>query len=239
MQEAGEDFVIVDGRPYRRIPEDEHSRRHLLSQCGAALPHPRDREESEHQDHRQLRGAHALHPRRADADQFRHAEPVYALENGTQGWVLADLELERGASRRYPDRVDDDDACRSLQAQARALDAASRRARRIGARKSSAGSRIRSARPICSTCARRKNSHAGSLPGAVHAPGGQLVQATDQWVGVRNARIVLIDSEGVRAPVVASWLKQLGCDAYVLEGGTRAQASRASPRSPRLPALPP
>ena len=23
---------------------------------------------------------------------------------------------------------------------------------------------------------------AGSLPGAVHAPGGQLVQATDQWV---------------------------------------------------------
>ena len=32
---------------------------------------------------------------------------------------------------------------------------------------------------------------AGSLPGAAHAPGGQLVQATDQWVGVRNARIVL------------------------------------------------
>ena len=28
--------------------------------------------------------------------------------------------------------------------------------------------------------------------GAVHAPGGQLIQATDQWVGVRNARIVLV-----------------------------------------------
>src|SRR6185436_8737368 len=69
---------------------------------------------------------------------------------------------------------------------------------------------------------------AGSLPGAVHAPGGQLVQATDQWVGVRNARIVLLDSEGVRAPVVAAWLKQLGCDAYVLEGGTGSDvAARA------------
>ena len=64
---------------------------------------------------------------------------------------------------------------------------------------------------------------AGSLPGAVHAPGGQLIQATDQWVGVRNARIVLIDGgENVRAPVVASWLKQLGCDAYVLEGGVKS-----------------
>src|SRR5690606_9962968 len=64
---------------------------------------------------------------------------------------------------------------------------------------------------------------AGSLPGAQHAPGGQLIQATDQWVGVRNARIVLIDGgENVRAPVVASWLLQLGCDACVLEGGVQA-----------------
>ena len=29
----------------------------------------------------------------------------------------------------------------------------------------------------------------GSLPGAVHAPGGQLLQATDQYVGVRRARL--------------------------------------------------
>jgi rhodanese-related sulfurtransferase len=79
---------------------------------------------------------------------------------------------------------------------------------------------------------------AGSIPGAIHAPGGQLVQATDQWVGVRNARIVLVDSEGVRAPVVAGWLKQLGCDAYVLEEGTGAKLRVAPSEKPRLPALP-
>ena len=28
--------------------------------------------------------------------------PVYALENGTQGWFLADLPLEHGAQRHYP-----------------------------------------------------------------------------------------------------------------------------------------
>jgi rhodanese-related sulfurtransferase len=70
---------------------------------------------------------------------------------------------------------------------------------------------------------------AGSIPGAAHAPGGQLVQATDQWVAVRNARLVLIDGEGVRAPVVASWLKQLGCDVYVLEGG-RLRRVRSGPQ---------
>ena len=74
-------------------------------------------------------------------------------------------------------------------------------------------------------------------PAAVHAPGGQLVQATDQWVGVRNARIVLIDSEGVRAPVVAGWLKQLGCEVYVLEEGNRAKLSVPTPSVPALPAL--
>ena len=40
---------------------------------------------------------------------------------------------------------------------------------------------------------------AGHRPGSLNAPGGQLVQATDQWVGVRNARIVLVDDTGVRA----------------------------------------
>jgi rhodanese-related sulfurtransferase len=79
---------------------------------------------------------------------------------------------------------------------------------------------------------------AGSIPGAVHAPGGQLIQATDQWVGVRNARIVLIDGgENVRAPVVATWLKQLGCDVYVLEGGTKSGLKGTPAKNPPLPDL--
>jgi rhodanese-related sulfurtransferase len=72
----------------------------------------------------------------------------------------------------------------------------------------------------------------------VHAAGGQLIQATDQWVGVRNARIVLVDAEGVRAPVVASWLKQLGCDAYVLDGGIHSGLKTKPAEKPVLPDLP-
>jgi rhodanese-related sulfurtransferase len=58
---------------------------------------------------------------------------------------------------------------------------------------------------------------AGHLPGARSAPGGQLVQATDQYVGTLGARIVLVDDAEVRAVMTASWLRQMGWqDVFVL-----------------------
>jgi rhodanese-related sulfurtransferase len=45
------------------------------------------------------------------------------------------------------------------------------------------------------------------------------VQATDAWIAVRNARVVLVDDDGVRARMTAQWLKQMGHrDIHVLEG---------------------
>ena len=58
---------------------------------------------------------------------------------------------------------------------------------------------------------------AGHVAGAISAPGGQLVQATDQYVGTLGARLVLIDDAEVRAVMTASWLRQMGWkDVYVL-----------------------
>ena len=54
-----------------------------------------------------------------------------------------------------------------------------------------------------------------TLADAASAPGGQLLQATDAYVGVRGARVVLFDNDGVRAPVIASWLRQMGHDALL------------------------
>src|SRR5207249_4359091 len=60
----------------------------------------------------------------------------------------------------------------------------------------------------------------GHLAGARSAPGGQLVQATDAYMATRNARIVLIDDDGVRAVMTGSWLKQMGWpEVCVLDGG--------------------
>src|SRR5262249_35724865 len=58
---------------------------------------------------------------------------------------------------------------------------------------------------------------AGHIAGARSAPGGQLVQATDQYVGTLGARIVLVDDAEVRAVMTASWLRQMGWqDVHVL-----------------------
>ncbi|CAH2604035.1 conserved protein of unknown function [Rhodovastum atsumiense] len=61
---------------------------------------------------------------------------------------------------------------------------------------------------------------AGHRPGSLSAPGGQLVRATDAWIAVHNARIALIDDDGVRARMAAAWLRRMGHrDVFVVEGG--------------------
>ncbi|MCX7139295.1 MAG: rhodanese-like domain-containing protein, partial [Proteobacteria bacterium] len=60
---------------------------------------------------------------------------------------------------------------------------------------------------------------AGHLPGSVSAPGGQLVQSTDAYLGVRRSIAVLIDDNAVRATTTAAWLLQMGWqDVYVMNG---------------------
>src|SRR5262249_34539813 len=82
------------------------------------------------------------------------------------------------------------------------------------------------------------------VPGFAHAPGGQLIQATDQWLGVRGARLVVMDEECVRAPVVRVGRRALGHEPHVLEGGMEAAAGGAwkrpatpAPRSPSRPTI--
>jgi rhodanese-related sulfurtransferase len=151
---------------------------------------------------------------------FGVSNPVYALENGTQGWYLNDFTLEHGGTARYPDN-----------ASPRELDAARDAARALSAR--FGVPHIAAAQAIAWLADRSRTTFlcdvrtpeeyaTQTLPGAQHTPGGQLMQATDQYVGVRRARLVLFDTEGVRATVVASWLRQMGHDAVVLDGGLQA-----------------
>ncbi|MDQ8023419.1 MAG: rhodanese-like domain-containing protein [Moraxellaceae bacterium] len=166
------------------------------------------------------------------AQTLRHVglpNPVIALENGTQGWRLAGLELEHDSPREIPD-VDlaaTHDARRegahryAQRAGVTFLDAAAAQAWLDDPTRSSYAFDIRTAAEYA----------AGTLPGAQHAPGGQLIQATDQYVAVRPARILVLDDEGIRAPIVAAWLSQLGFEAAVVEGGIHTDL--------RLPAITP
>ncbi|HWT30148.1 MAG TPA: rhodanese-like domain-containing protein, partial [Propylenella sp.] len=144
--------------------------------------------------------------------------PVLALENGTQGWALENLALERGAAPEpYP--ALNGEALEASRRRARAISEKWRipwiDAARLAALRDDPGRSlylfdVRSAEEFA----------AGHLPGAVHAPGGQLVQASDQWIGIRRARLVLCDDTGLRGALAAFWLRQLGWEAYVLANGS-------------------
>lgn len=236
MQQEGEDFVLFDGRPViehhkmtipgsiccpnaelalRVPPLVKNPKTKIIVNCAGRT--------------RSIIGAQTL-------INFGVPNPVYALENGTQGWYLSDLKLEYGSTRTYPGKIDD----AVLPAQ---QDAALKLMARFSLRTVAAhdvAMWLKETQRTTYLCDVRtpEEFKAGSIPGAVHAPGGQLIQATDQWVGVRNARIVLIDGgENVRAPVVASWLKQLGCDVYVLEGGVNSGLKGIPAAKPELPDL--
>ena len=161
---------------------------------------------------------------------------VVALRNGTMGWELAGLA---GRARARPSATRDGHAA---DGRARARAGARRFAEAVGrrrdraARPRPASRRTRTARSTCSTCATRPSSPRGTAPGSRNAPGGQLVQATDQWIGVRGARIALIDDDGVRARMTGAWLRQMGHrDVFVVEGGLDepGRAGAAAPTPPR------
>jgi rhodanese-related sulfurtransferase len=144
---------------------------------------------------------------------------VVALRNGTMGWSLAGFACESGKNRRAPSYS------------AKTLDWARKASQRVAQdcgvktidRSTFEILRADTARTLYLFDVRDPGEYeAGHVAGAISAPGGQLVQATDQYVGTLGARIVLIDDAEVRAMMTASWLRQMDySEVFVLaERGT-------------------
>jgi rhodanese-related sulfurtransferase/predicted metal-dependent enzyme (double-stranded beta helix superfamily) len=161
---------------------------------------------------------------------------VVALRNGTMGWHLAGLELERGQTRAAP--APRDGALEKAKA------AAARVATRFGV------NRIPLSQLKAFQNDKAKTTYvfdvrspeeyaAGHLPGSLSAPGGQLVQATDTYCAVHGARIALVDDHGVRATMTASWLLQMGwAETYVVEDALSARLEKGSGGKPAVPSCP-
>jgi rhodanese-related sulfurtransferase len=139
---------------------------------------------------------------------------VVALRNGTMGWSLAGFTPDNGKNNRAP-KV-------SANGLAWAKGAVASLAQRCGVarivRVQLESWRADPARTLYLLDVRDPDEYAvGHVAGAISAPGGQLVQATDQYVGTLGARLVLIDDAEVRAVMTASWLRQMGWrDVWVL-----------------------
>jgi rhodanese-related sulfurtransferase len=152
---------------------------------------------------------------------------IVALRNGTMGWELAGLEVARGETARVPPGKPATAALAAIRAQAFAersgvqvIDAAALDAFAADPTRSLYVLDVRDPAEFA----------AGARPGSINAPGGQLVQATDSWIAVRGARIVLIDDDGTRARMSAAWLRQMGHkDVFVADG---ALANAVPPPAP-------
>lgn len=160
--------------------------------------------------------------------EFGISNPVFALRNGTQGWMLAGFELERGVAaqalpalsaaelaetRRQADRLIQDFNLATV-------DEATLQAWLADPGRTTYLLDVRT----------QEEYEAAHIPGARLAPGGQLVQATDEKVAVRGARIVLSDDTGLRAATTALWLTGMGHQVWILE----RDASKGSASGPEM-----
>jgi rhodanese-related sulfurtransferase len=161
---------------------------------------------------------------------------VVSLKDGTMAWHLAGLDVVHGATRKPP------------EVSAHGLQSASVAAAQVAARCGIARIDKSTLQSWRAEAARRslyvldvrspEEYEAGHLRGARSAPGGQLVQETDSHIATWGARVVLVDDNGVRATMTASWLKQMGWpDVAVLAAGAADGDWETGPYVPRVPGL--
>ncbi|WP_324753857.1 rhodanese-like domain-containing protein [Roseovarius sp. Pro17] len=157
--------------------------------------------------------------------------PVHALRNGTQGWRLAGYELDHGR-----------EAGELPPVPPQGLNAARAKAQELIASYDIPLADMATiqrwmgddTRTIFRFDVRTEAEHrAGHAPGFASAPGGQLVQATDEKLAVRGARIVLSCDTGLRAATTAIWLMGMGHSVWVLRGAALSEKNAPQPTADR------
>lgn len=143
--------------------------------------------------------------------------PIAALRNGTIGWLLAQQQLDHGQSRSFGETSEQS----SATARQRARNVADRTGvKRTSKAELSAWAAQDGRTTYCFDVRNFAEYERGHVPGFLPIPGGQLVQETEMYAPVRGARIVLVDDNGARANMSASWLAQMAWEVYVLDGLT-------------------
>lgn len=136
--------------------------------------------------------------------------PVVSLKDGTMAWLLSGRALAHGRATALPEPGPEALAAARSRAAAVARAAGVKRidAQALAELEADAAAGKRTLYRF--DVRTREEYEAGHLEGWRWAPGGQLVQATDEYLATRGARVVLADWDGVRALTTGAWLAQLG-----------------------------
>ena len=137
---------------------------------------------------------------------------VKALENGTQGWFLSDLCLDHNKNDFLDVRPDDTELKKIqnkifkllIKHSINLIDFSKAQELILHKNKSTFIFNVTNS-----------NKNMNSIR---HVPGGQLVQATDKYIGVWKATVILVDDgDLIRAGTTAIWLKKMGYQVHVLK----------------------
>jgi rhodanese-related sulfurtransferase len=143
---------------------------------------------------------------------------VFALKNGTMGWLLAGLDLEREPNRA------------PLKPSAENVAAAEKLAAQIAEEERIAFAAPAELEDLLHERERKtvypidvrspEEFLLGHIPGFISVPGGQAVQRADDCVAVRTGAIVFACSRAARATMAAYWYRKMGFkNVFVLRGG--------------------
>ncbi len=146
---------------------------------------------------------------------------VLELSNGTMGWLLAGYDLETNPARQGPRAPD--------ESQSRALDLALKIAQEekidwTPAETIPGASGVEKSGVTYMIDVRSESEYeSGHISGSINVPGGQAVQRADDFVAVRNAKIIFLSNRCARAVMAAYWYGKMGFrDVSVLQGGIHA-----------------
>ncbi|HEY7167000.1 MAG TPA: rhodanese-like domain-containing protein [Candidatus Binatia bacterium] len=161
-----------------------------------------------------------------------------ALKNGTMGWVLAGFELESRPNRKTPEASEQsrDEAhsfASSLQQQENIASITAGGVADLLDRQNQTATYLIDVRS-------EPEYESAHIEHSINVPGGQAVQRADDFIAVRNAKIVFVSGESSRATMAAYWYRQLGFrDVAVLEGGLRRWRESGFALASGIPAVQP
>jgi rhodanese-related sulfurtransferase len=158
--------------------------------------------------------------------------PVYALRNGTQGWRLAGFDLITGADVN-PLPTPTPAALVGGENEAKKL-ITNYRLNTVKEPEVQTWLSDRSQTTYLFDVRSEQEYIQGHVKNSLSAPGGQLTQATDEKLAVRNARIVLSCDNGLRSATTAIWLTGMGHKIWILTDADMSDTVDTTPENVRV-----
>jgi len=160
------------------------------------------------------------------------SNPVYALRNGTQGWRIAGFNLINKATvNDLPIPTSEDIERGRVKAEELIinynLSTVTEEIAQTWLTDNTQTSYLFDVRS-------EQEFFKGHVKNSVSAPGGQLTQATDEKLAVRNARIILSCDNGLRSVTTGIWLSGMGHKVWILKGANMTDTVDITPENVRV-----